>query len=207
MEKRTADKIFLIFIITFTPLRSTSYLYELYIKYMRNNHTEHIYIDIISNRDYMVEPLTPEEWVLAFFYAGPDRDKKPPEISGTLMLTKQFFVFIKEVKKDLEDVFKFIAYDYGPYSFVLQNLIDKLSKEGYIEVRIFEEKRDFVLTEKGIERGKKAYEKLDEKTRVTLEKLRHDATQLGYSGVLRYVYSRYPEYTTASKIRERVLNE
>lgn len=174
---------------------------------MKWNLTENINTHIRDSKDHMVEPLTPEDWVLAFFYAGPDRDKRNPEISGILMFTKQFFVFIKEIKKDLEDTFKFIAYDYGPYSFVLQGLIDKLSREGYIEVTTYEERRDFVLTDKGVERAKKAYEKLDEKTRVTLEKLRHEATQLGYSGVLRYVYSRYPEYITASKIRASVLNE
>ena len=116
-------------------------------------------------------------------------------------------LFIKEIKKDLEDTFKFIAYDYGPYSFVLHDLIDKLVKDEYIKVTTYEERRDFALTDKGVERARKVYEKLDEKTRVILEKLRREATQLGYSGVLRYVYSRYPEYTTASKIRERVLYE
>lgn len=174
---------------------------------MKWNLTENINTHIRDSKDCMVEPLTPEDWVLAFFYAGPDRDKRNPEISGILMFTKQFFVFIKEIKKDLEDTFKFIAYDYGPYSFVLQNLIDKLSKEGYIKVSTYEDRRDFFLTDKGVERAKMAYEKIDEKTRVTLEKLRYEATQLGYSGVLRYVYSRYPEYITASRIRERVLNE
>jgi uncharacterized protein YwgA len=174
---------------------------------MTKSITESINTHIRYSKDSMVEPLTPEDWVLAFFIAGPDRDKKNPEISGMLMFTKQFFVFVKEIKKDLEDTFKFIAYDYGPYSFVLKDLIDKLSTEGYIKVIAYEERRDFVLTDKGVERAKKAYEKLDNKTRVTLEKLRYEATQLGYSGVLRYVYSRYPEYTIASKIRERVLNE
>lgn len=173
---------------------------------MKCNLTEHLNRNIRINKD-MVEPLTPEEWILAFLYAGPKNGERNPEISGMLMFTKQFFVFIKEVKKDLEDVFKFIAYDYGPYSFVLQKLIDKLVKEGYIDVKTYEERRDFILTDTGVKRAKEAYEKLDEKTKVTLIKLRREATQLGYSGVLRYVYSRYPEYTTASKIRDRVLNE
>jgi uncharacterized protein YwgA len=174
---------------------------------MKGNLTENINTHIRDREDYMVEPLTPEDWILAFFYAGPDRNKRNPEINGMLMLTKQFFVFIKEIKNDLDGVFNFYPYDYGPYSLVLQDLIDKLNKEGYIEVKIYEERRDFILTDKGVERAKKTYEKLDDKTKQTLEKLRREATQLGYSGVLRYVYSRYPEYTTASKIRERVLNE
>ncbi len=82
-----------------------------------------------------------------------------------------------------------------------------MAAEGYIETKSYEDRRDFILTDKGMERAKKAYEKLDEKTRKNLDNLRREATQLGYSGVLRYVYTRYPEYTTASKIRGRVLNE
>ncbi len=174
---------------------------------MKKNLTEHINKSKRNSKCYMVDALTPEDWILAFFYAGPDRDKRNPEINGMLMLTKQFFVFVKEIKKDLEGVFNFFPYDYGPYSSVLQNLINKLNKEGYIEIKTSGERQDFILTDKGVDRAKKVYEKLDEKTKKTLEKLRRDATQLSYSGVLRYVYSRYPEYTTASKIRERVLNE
>ena len=156
-----------------------------------------------ENNMEKIQP-NPEDWVLAFFYAGPDRDERHPEINGMLMLTKQFFVFIKEIRKDLEDVFNFIPYDYGPYSFVLQKIVDKLNKEGYLKIEVYEDRKDFILTDKGMIRAKKVYEKLDKKTIMTLEKLRQDATQLGYSGVLRYVYLRYPEYTTASKIREKV---
>lgn len=62
------------------------------------------------------------------------------------------------------------------------------------------------MTDKGVEKAEILSKNLDEKTKQTLENLRREATQLGYRGVLRYVYSRYPEYTTASKIRERVLH-
>ncbi len=65
--------------------------------YTKMSLRKHISTNMINSKDYMVEPLTSEDWVLAFFYAGPERDKRNPEISGTLMLTKQFFVFIKEM--------------------------------------------------------------------------------------------------------------
>ena len=65
---------------------------------MKINLTEHINTHIGNTKENIMEQLTPEELILAFFYAGPDRDKRNPEISGTLMLTKQFFVFIKEIK-------------------------------------------------------------------------------------------------------------
>ena len=155
----------------------------------------------------MTSTLTPEDWVLAFFYACPDKEIRNPEINGTLMFIKQFFVFIKEIKKDLDPIFSFIPYDYGPYSFVLKKAIDELVKEGYIIEKQSQDRVDYFLTEKGIQRAKDLQTHIDEKILKKLENLRKDATQLGYSGVLRYVYTKYPEYTTASKIKQSVLNE
>ena len=154
----------------------------------------------------MENSFTPEEWVLVFLYAGHDSAAKNPAINGMLMFTKQFFVFVKEVKSDLQEYFNFIPYDYGPYSFVLKKIIDDLVNEGYIVVEKSDDRQDFILTYNGVEKAEMLSKNLDEKTKQTLENLRREATQLGYRGVLRYVYSRYPEYTTASKIRERVLH-
>lgn len=153
----------------------------------------------------MSEGITPWEWVLVFLYAG-TKGKENPAINGILMLTKQFFVFVKEIRKELDDEFKFIPYDYGPYSFILVKIIEFLNKSGYVNVVTMGDRQDFFITEKGSEKANEIYEKIDDETKRKLESLRREATQLGYSGVLRYVYSRYPEYTTASKIKEKVLN-
>lgn len=154
----------------------------------------------------MENSLTPEDWVLIFIYAGHNRAAKNPAINGMLMFTKQFFVFVTEVKSDLQEHFNFIPFDYGPYSFVLTQIINDLVNEDYIVVEKSDDRQDFILTNKGVEKAEMLSKNLDEKTKQTLENLRREATQLGYRGVLRYVYSRYPEYTTASKIRERVLH-
>ena len=153
----------------------------------------------------MEKSFSPEEWVLIFFYAGAENSENNPIINGFLMFTKQFFVFVKEIKKDLDKQFNFIPYDYGPYSFVLKRNIDDLSKKGSIEIKRYDDRQDFILTETGIKKSRILFDSLDDKTKQALQNLRHEATELGYRGVLRYVYSRYPEYTTASKIRERVL--
>lgn len=152
----------------------------------------------------MEQSLTAKEWVLVFMYAGKDNPRNS-KINGILMFTKQFFVFVKEIRKELGDEFDFIPYDYGPYSFVLKKIIDHLSTEGYLKIDIVGERQDFSLTYKGRESAKDLYPKVDDSTKKKLESLRKEANQLGYRGVLRYVYSRYPEYTTASKIRGRVL--
>jgi len=166
------------------------------------------YLKRETEREMRLESnISPEDWILIFLYAGPDRETTRPSILGTLMFTKQFFVFVKEIKEDLEGTFKFIPYYYGPYSVFLQRQLDTLSKNGYIEVVENEGRKDFIIAEKGIEKIKNLYGALDKGTKIKIENLRREATQLGYSGVLRYVYSRYPEFTTASKIRGEVFNE
>lgn len=154
----------------------------------------------------MENSLTEEDWVLVFFYAGNEKSIGHPRINGILMFTKQFFVFVKEIRTELLKYFNFVPYDYGPYSFVLKDIIHKLAQEEYLNIEMVEDRQDFILTDKGLEKAKSIYANVDDNTKKTLGNLRKEANQLGYRGVLRYVYSRYPEYTTASKIKERVLN-
>ncbi len=152
----------------------------------------------------MSEELTPEEWVLAFVLAGNPSNPNDVEIRGKLLFIKEFFVFVKEIKLDLDTFFNFIPFDYGPFSFQLASILDHLIKSGLIsvsEAQVKTGKRyDYKLTPLGAERSRGIYEAIDPNIRSRLEKLRSDATKMGYFSVLRYVYSRYPEYTIASKI-------
>lgn len=150
--------------------------------------------------------ISPEDWILLFLF-GSDEFEGKRQIKGMLMFTKQFFIFVKEIKKELDEFFQFIAYDFGPYSFVLRKKLEHLAHIGMIEIRNDGDREDFYLTEMGSEKIKNIYDVLDSKTKENIKNLRQDATQLGYSGVLRYVYSRYPEYTSASKIKRGVLDE
>lgn len=151
-----------------------------------------------------VPQFSPDEWILIFFYASPD--KNLPKVNGILMLNKQFFVFVKEIRKDLDAVFKFAPLEFGPHSFVLMENINELIKRDLIKTytNSIDKRTDFALSEMGIEQAKKLYEKLDNDTKIKLETLRNEANKSGYSGVLRYIYSRYPEYTTASKDKLKI---
>ncbi len=151
-----------------------------------------------------MKEINPEEWILVFFYAGGKLNFK---IIGTLMLVKQFFVFVKEINKELDSVFNFIPYYYGPYSFVLINKIDYLTTNKLIEKKNIGGKVEYKLTTNGIEKSKQLWKYMDSSIAKKIINLRKDGTQLGYSGILRYIYSRYPEYTTASKIKEKINNE
>lgn len=179
----------------------STWLYDLSIKYNMNQ------ILKVNGEKIMDEiKISPEDWILLFLFAS-DKFEGKRQIKGMLMFTKQFFIFVKEIKKDLDDYFQFIAYDFGPYSFVLRKKLEHLARIGLIEIINEGDREDFYLTDIGLEKIKNKFEILDPTIKERMKDLRQDATQLGYSGVLRYVYSRYPEYTSASKIKRDVLDE
>lgn len=153
-----------------------------------------------------MEEVSPKDWVLIFLSSGFETTEDEPSIQGWLMFTKQFFVFVKEVKKELDAIFNFVPYDYGPYSFILQEDVEELVSKDYIKVINNGDRKDYFLTEKGREKAEECKKSVPDKTLQTISNLRKEATQLGYSGILRYVYTKYPEYTSASKIKEKVLN-
>ena len=153
--------------------------------------------------------LTPEEWVLAFVYAGNPTDPQSIKVGGKLLFVKEFFVFVKEVKPDLDKIFDFIPFDYGPYSFKLASTITQFVDELVLDIEVFQVRSgyryDYSLTTKGIDLARNAYEKINPNIKSRLEKLRLDGDKAGYSGILHYVYSKYPEYTSASKIKEEIV--
>lgn len=159
------------------------------------------------NMDATISP-NPEGWVLAFFYAGNPSNPETIEIKGKLLFIKEFFVFVKEIKQDLDEFFHFIPYRYGPYSFELVSIMDKLINRGLISAITTPvqsgERYDYRLTQQGIEVARGLYNNVDHDTKIRLEKLRADGSKMGYFAVLRYVYSRYPEYTVSSKIRDGI---
>ncbi len=143
-----------------------------------------------------------EEWILAFMYAG-DRSI----VHGKLMFIKQCFIASKEIVSDMNKSLNFYAYDYGPYSKVLAKTVNTLIDKGLIESKKDGDHWDFFLSEKGEEEAIKYYDSLPLDVQNRLNKLRKSANQLGYIGILRYVYTKYPEYTTVSKIKENIEND
>ena len=161
-------------------------------------------INVANQRESLVmdKDLAPQDWVLPFLYIGAEQNQ--PSVKGSLLLFKEFFVFVKEIKPELDSYFRFYPYDYGPYSLKLKTSLSVLQLLQFIRTEQVSDRTDYYLTEKGIQKARELSEKIDFKTKEKITKLRNDGTRLGYLGVLRYVYARYPEYTTASKIKEDV---
>ena len=139
--------------------------------------------------------LTNEEWVLAILYANNQRP-----IYGKLMLVKTVFLVAKEIEPSLERRLNFFPYDLGPYSKSLAEIVDSLVKGGLVEIQGSGGDFIFALTQKGREAAMKASERLPPATRGVLDRKRRAWNQLGYHGIVRLVYTRYPEYTGKSKI-------
>jgi uncharacterized protein YwgA len=139
--------------------------------------------------------LTNEEWILAILHAN---NQKP--IFGKLMLVKQVFLVAKEIEPSLERRLNFFPYDLGPYSKVLAEAVDTLVKNGLIEVQGSGGDYIFTLTTKGKEIAESASQRMSQENRELLERKRRAWDQLGYRGIVRLVYTRYPEYTGKSRI-------
>jgi len=152
------------------------------------------------------ESITPEDIVLTILYAQKD---KP--LTGKLMFVKQVFLFTKEIVPGLDDKMKFFPYSFGPYSSKFAQVVNKLINDGIIGVeKKVDDDREiyrFSLTEKGLEKAEKSFNKFPEKVRAIIKRKRRGWDQLGYTGIVRLVYTKYPEYIVNSSIKDEVEND
>lgn len=150
--------------------------------------------------------LTPEDAILILLYAN-----KNKPITGRLMFVKQIFLLVKEIFPFLDKKLRFYPAQFGPFSVPFAKSIDRLIKEGYIKAEysindIGNELHRFTLTEKGMHRASQSFNKLPPKYRDLIVRKRKGWDQLGYTGIVRLAYAKYPEYTIYSKIKDEVEN-
>ncbi len=148
--------------------------------------------------------LSPEEWVLAVLFAGKNRP-----VRGKLMLMKTMFIAAKEIVPAADPVLAFYPKDYGPFSREVARAIEELARTGLVLARGGRgdkdtDRTDFFLTGEGVAEGERVLRRLAPDIQQRLRELREGAEEMGYSGIVRYVYAKYPEYATASKIRKEI---
>ena len=139
--------------------------------------------------------------ILLMLYAQPD---KP--IFGRVLLVKEVFLLTKEIlnEDDIQNA-KFIPYRWGMYSFTVGNALANLEYSGYIERKGKKNAKleQFELTDKGKEFISKIWNALPAMTQETAKEKRKGWDQLGYDGILRLVYRKYPKYKEKSRLKER----
>ena len=151
-----------------------------------------------------LEQLTVEDAIFILLYANKDK-----LIRGRLMFVKQSFLLSKEIIPQLDEKFEFFPAHFGPFSKVFATKVDKLIQEGYIKTIVSEDNignitHKFSLTDIGKEAASRSFNKLPESYKNIIIRKRKGWDQLGYFGIVRLVYTKYPDYTINSKIRDKV---
>lgn len=125
------------------------------------------------------------------------------EVTAT-KLQKIFFLLEKEKGVDLGLNFK--AWFFGPYSELLQDYVDKLIELGEIDVTEEEVRDPFAKLPIGY---KKAYVLKGEFTPsnkdIDVEEFFREWVVKSRSEILNYVYTKYPEYSKYSLVRDKIL--
>ena len=147
----------------------------------------------------MSSKLTAKEFILLLL----NSDNQKP-IIGNLFFQKEMFLIVEEVYPELRKELQFKAYDYGPYSQILVNLLRELRNDFLVN---FEDSEGNVYSI--TKQGQDYLKNIDFPPGIEkkVNNLKRGSNKLGYKGLLRYVYFTYPEYTINSKIKEEVLGE
>lgn len=145
--------------------------------------------------------LTVSDIILLLLYSHPE---KP--VFGRVSMMKQCFLLIEEVlnKSEIQDA-KYIPHRFGMYSFTVGDVLSNLEYSGYIEQRGRKNTKleQFRITNRGKEYISDTFESFSDNLKDTIREKRKGWDQLGYNGILRFVYQKYPEYIEKSKIKRR----
>lgn len=150
--------------------------------------------------------LTAPELVLALMHSSNGM------ISGALYLQKIAFLVAYEDEEQTSEIRQKLGFkplNFGPYSQVVRNAMDRLISERKVVTKRDStdkyNKETFFLTEDGVMTARLLDRSLDAWTRNYIERLCSAAKQLGYAGLLRYVYRKYESFTSKSEIVDDVI--
>ena len=152
-----------------------------------------------SKRDE-VKAMKRSDWLLVLLHS-PGHTGKENEPMDRLRITKTLFLLGREIKQ-LPNFYDFGPYLYGPFSLDIYKDLDGLLQDGYIwrEVTLPLNWSHYRLTGKGTEETQKIREKIEPSVIKKMEEIKRFVTGLSFSALLKYVYSKYPEYARNSVI-------
>ena len=139
--------------------------------------------------------LRRHEWLLLFL-----RSPGGPYRTDQIRVMKGMFLLSQEGPGELQNLYRFVPYHYGPFDTTVYQDLDQLENAGLIRSDLVAEsrQRSYDLTERGrqfIDR------RLSEFNRTGIEAVRnikHRVTSLSFLDLLNYVYERYPDYAVKS---------
>lgn len=134
-------------------------------------------------------------------------------VPGRLYLEKLSFLSVYEIQEleSIKESFSFKPDKFGMYSKNVLKIMDELKEKNLIISKTYvsdtqHNKEIFTLTPEGRGKTKEILEQIDKDVKKKLLNLCKGAKQLGYSGILRYTYAKYPQFTSQSEITENVFS-
>lgn len=170
--------------------------------------------------------------IIALLYSPGKSQSEGETIRGITRLQKLVFLLMEEGKfrDKLPEEVEFEAYDFGPYSAEVVNVLETLKEVGLVsaeekELRSFREVMDGVaarfggeeeterprtveiyqLSDRGMRVGRELFHSLPEEDRATFQEIKRKYNPMRLSELLRYVYTNYPETRERSKITDKIL--
>lgn len=140
---------------------------------------------------------------LAFLYADGRR-----QIEGATRFQK--LVFLAQKEGGLPEVFEYESDKYGPFSKELHATLDELERRGLIskDIKTTEsghEKYTYSLTDTGYRVIRNVKDRVDLDLYLEpAQELKSERNDQPMERLLRYVYSKYPEYTDRSEIKSEL---
>lgn len=118
-----------------------------------------------------------------------------------VQVQKSLFLVGKKLEQE-GDFYTFKPYDYGPFSKTIYHDLDTLAIDDYIEIQGGFRFREYVATDKGIDRAKAAMEQLDGDTQEFVENVVKWTQSLTFTELVTEIYKRYPETKINSVFRD-----
>ena len=171
--------------------------------------------------------------VMALLYAPGGSGKVGEEIRGITRLEKLIFLLLKEAgfESRTKGELSYEAYDYGPYSGELVDILEALKGEGLVQSQLvslesFKEVADglvvaasrnpdssprpkgveiYGLSSKGRVIGKAVFGELNSRERDAVIDIKKRFNQVSLNELLRYIYVRYPKMVEKSRIMDQLL--
>jgi len=141
--------------------------------------------------------------LLALMYLPTD---KKIEMMSPIQIMKALFLFKMELGLSDSEFYKFEPYLYGPCSFEVYSDLASLQSQGLadVELSLFGWKY-YHLTNKGRNITKEVVKKMDKRMLDELHDVKNTVISKNFMELLRYIYTKYPEYAKNSIINAEML--
>ena len=158
----------------------------------------------------MAQKIHKSIFLLLLLYSKGKSGDLNEKITGITKLEKLLFLVKEEVLKKHklpfeEDYYVFRPYNYGPFTEELFDDIELLSDLGFLPKTDERENDDFVLTSEGAQKASEIKDLLPNDIVAGIENIKKNYADRSLNNLLEYVYTKYPDYTLKSQIKDKIL--